>query len=157
MMICKMILMTLRASPPRPTSLAVVTTVATLGHNSVAVQMTVGGRRITHAKEIEDVKMIAIVAMITCARMTADMTVGMIEDAKMIAGTADMIVGAKMTADIAVMTVAMTVDAKMTAGIAVIAMMMIVVMEETGVIKAVMISVMVGVAVKGGPLHPLLM
>jgi hypothetical protein len=130
MMICKMTPMTPRASPPRPTSLAVVTAVATLGHSSVAVLMTVGGKRIAHAKEIKD----------------ADMTAGMIEDAKMIAGTADMIVGAKMT-----------VDAKMTAGIAVIAMMMIVVMEETGVVKAVMISVMVGVAVKDGPLHPLLM
>jgi hypothetical protein len=112
--------------------------------------MTVGGRRIAHAKEIEDVKMITIVAMIACARMTAGMTAGMIVDAKMTAGTTDIIMDVKMTADTVVMTVAMTVDAKMTAGITVIAMMMIIMMEETGVVKAVMISVMVGIAVKGG-------
>jgi hypothetical protein len=137
-------------------SLVAVMAMATLGHSSVAVLMIVGGRRIAQAKEIEDVQMIAIVAMIACAKMTADMTAGMIVDAKMIAGTADMIMDAKMTADTVVMTVATTVDARMTAGIAVIAMMMIVVMEETGVVKAVMISVMVGAAVKGGLLHPLL-
>jgi hypothetical protein len=121
-------------------SLAAVMAVATLGHSSMVVLMTVGGRSIAHAKEIEDIKMIAIVAMIACARMTADMTAGMTVDIKMIAGTADMIV-----------------DAKMTMGIAVIAMMMIIVMEETSVVKAVMISMMVGVTVKGGLLHPLLM
>jgi hypothetical protein len=119
--------------------LAAVTVVATLGHSCMVVLMTVGSRRIAHAKEIEDIKMIAIVAMIACARMTTDMTAGMTVDVKMIAGTMDMIV-----------------DAKMTVGIAVIAMM-IIVMEETGIVKAVMISVMVGVAVKGGLLHPLLM
>jgi hypothetical protein len=140
MMICKMILMTPRDSPPRPMSLAAVMAVATLGHSSMVVLMTVGGRSIAHAKEIEDIKMIAIVAMIACARMTADMTAGMTVDIKMIAGTADMIM-----------------DAKMTMGIAVIAMMMIIVMEETSVVKAVMISMMVGVTVKGGLLHPLLM
>jgi hypothetical protein len=140
MMICKMILTTPRASPPQPTSLAAEAAVATLGHSSVAMLMTVGGRRIAHAKEIEDAKMIVTAAMIAdmiaCARRTAGMTV----DAKMIAGIA-----------------VMTVDAKMIAGITVIAMMMIVVMEETGIAEAVMISVMVGVAVKGGRPHPLLM
>jgi hypothetical protein len=144
MMICKMILTTPRASPPRPTSLGVEAALATLGHSSVATLMTVGGRRIAHAKEIEDAKMIVTAAMIAdmiaCARRTAGMTV----DAKMIVG-------------IAVMTVAMTVDAKMIAGITVIAMMTIVVMEETGIAEAMMISVMVGVAVKGRRPHPLLM
>jgi hypothetical protein len=122
-----MILTTPRVLPPRPTSLAAVVAVVTLGH--VVVLMTADARRTVHAMMIGDVKTIVIVAM----------TVAMIACARRIAGMT-----AVMTV---VMIVAMDVkmiDAKMIVVVAT-AMMMTAVMVATGVAEHMMIAVMVGV------------
>jgi hypothetical protein len=135
MMLCKMILKTLRALPRRPTSIAAEAAVVTLDH--VAVLMIMDARRTVHAMMIGDVKTIVIaamtVAMIACARRIVAMT-------------------AVMTV---VMTVAMDVkmiDVKMIAGFVATAMTMTAAMVATGVAEDMMIAVMVGVN-KGALLH----